>query len=295
VAATTLRGRRAAGPSPDEAFVMDTGFAGFSGSLTGRSLRGLLGRGVQPRPVAAVRVEGDEPRPTEETMTTPSDPGRKASPEPVDLSKGEQPADEPFDPYRFGKPEHPIPAEYAPPGYAGPVTPPPAPYAPPGPWGGPPPSANADNPFSNPPGSPYSANSGQPGYPPTAPGAGPYPPPGYYPTPPGYGYGQPRPGSGKAVAALVLGIGSIVFCWFSFLDAALVIPGVIFGLIAMGETKGSARSGRGMAVAGLVCSVVGAVLATIFTVLLVHAANACGGFDNGSAPNFQTCLREHVF
>jgi hypothetical protein len=239
-------------------------------------------------------------------MTTPEDPERQPSSDSVDLTKGE-PADEaPFDPYRFGKPDHPIPAEYAPPGYTGPVTqtPPPAPG-----WG-PPAGPNAGNPFSNPPGTPYAPYGGDPGgypsgpYSPSPPPPAQYPgqypapygpPPGYYP-PPHEGFGpRPTTGNGKAVAALVLGIGSIVFFFFSFFDALLVIPALILGFIALSESRAPGRTGRGMAIAGLVCTVIGAVLATVFTVLLVHAANQCGGLDNSKAQGWNTCVRHHFF
>jgi hypothetical protein len=251
-------------------------------------------------------------------MTTPEEPERPPSSEGVDLSKGEATGDESFDPYRFGKPDHPIPAEYAPPGYTGPVVP--TAPAPPVGWGPPPPGASPVNPFSNPPGTPYAPYGSEPGgyppygsepggYPPAgAPGPyppappGPYPPPygpppGYYPpTPPQYGYHpQQRAGHGKAIAALVLGIGSIVFCWLIFFDAVLVIPGLIFGLLALSETKANGGSGRGMALAGLVCSIIGALLATLLTVLVVHAANQCGGFDNNNTPGFDRCVRDNFF
>lgn len=249
-------------------------------------------------------------------MTTPEDPERVQSSEGVDLSKGEPAAEPAFDPYRFGKPEHPIPAEYAPPGYTGPVipaTPPPPPgwaAGPPGaqPWppgAQPGPPGAPGNPFSNPPGTPYAPYGADPsGYPPSpypqAPPGGyppPYGPPGYYPpTPPQYAYGpQRRPGSGKAVAALVLGVASIIFCFFSFLDALLVIPGLILALIAMNETKVAGGGGRGLAVAGLICSIVGGALAALFTALLVHAANQCGGLDSNNEPGWNTCVRDHLF
>jgi hypothetical protein len=226
-------------------------------------------------------------------MTRPDDPEHNSSSEGVDLSKGDQADDPPFDPYRYGKPEHPIPAEYAPPGYTGPVVQtPPAPQD----WG-PPPGANPTNPFSNPPGTPYTpyAEPPPPGFAQPPPGQYPYPPPppGYYPPPPGYGHAPSR-SNGKAVTALVLGVASIVMCWLSFFDAALVIPGVIFGLIAMNEAK-VAGTGRGMAVAGLVCSIVGGLLATLLTVLLLHAADKCGGIDNSDRPGFQNCLRDNLF
>jgi hypothetical protein len=96
------------------------------------------------------------------------------------------------------------------------------------------------------------------------------------------------------VAALVLGICAIVFCWLSFFDAVFVILGLIFSLLALNETRSGARRGRGMAIAGLVCTIVGAVLATIFTVWIVHAANQCGGFSNSNAPGWEQCIRDNL-
>jgi Domain of unknown function (DUF4190) len=254
-------------------------------------------------------------------MPSPEDPERESPSEGVDLTKGaDAGAEAPFDPYRFGKPDHPIPAEYAPPGYTGPVVPTVHTPPPPG-WGAPPPAANPANPFSNPPGTPYSPYGDQPtgyssppppgqqpyappGQPPPGPpgqypygppGQTPYAPPGYDPyAPAGYGYAR-RAGTGKAVTALVLGIASIFFCWLFFLDAALVIPGLIFGLIALSEAKRPGGAGRGLALTGLICSVAGGVLATVATVLLVHAANQCGGLNNGNAPGFNQCVKDHFF
>jgi hypothetical protein len=261
-------------------------------------------------------------------MTTPSDPENASFPrEGVDLGKGERPAepasepadDAPFDPYRFGRPDHPIPAEYAPPGYTGPIappatppppppaTPPPPPYGRPGAnpygnagsnpygsaYGPPPPGYGSDNPFANPPGTPYTDPRQQqppyqyPGPPsPYGPGA---------PVPPPYrGYTQPGGNSGKAVAALVLGILSIVFCWLSIFDAIFIILALIFGLLALSETKNGRSKGRGMAVAGLVCLVIGALLATIISVKVFRAVDRCGGFDQTNQSSFNQCLRDNL-
>jgi hypothetical protein len=215
-------------------------------------------------------------------MTTPSEPDNGEPREGVNLGKGDPTSDAPFDPYRFGKPDHPIPAEYAPPGYTGPVIPPPSPYGPP-----PPPYADQQQ---SPYGQQQSPYGSQPPY------QYPYVQPGPYgPTPPPYhGYAQPRAGTnGKAIAGLVLGIGSIVFSIFSFFDGVLVILGLIFSLIGMNETKAPGTSGRGMAVAGLICTIVGAALATLFSVMLIHAANQCGGFGNSEAPGWDTCIRHN--
>lgn len=175
---------------------------------------------------------------------------------------------EPFDPYRYGRPDHPVPAEYAPPGYVPDPTPsayqqPPTPYAGPGPGPG----------YPGHPGGPYS-------------GA---------PVPPPYnGYQQPRTGNGKAIAALVLGIASIVFCWVSVFDAVFVVLALVFGLIVLSEARRGGR-GRGMAIAGLACAVVGALLATVLTVKIINAADQCGGLSHPgvSTQDFRQCLSDN--
>ena len=230
-------------------------------------------------------------------MTTPSDPDNEQPSEGVNLAKGGDPsADAPFDPYRFGKPDHPIPAEYAPPGYTGPTIPAggASPYPQPNPWAGQPPAQppyGGGNPFNNPPGTPYGQQPQQPyQYPPpsSAYGQGAPPPPPYH------GYVQPKTGNGKAVAGLVLGILSIVMCWLFFFDAVFVVLGLIFSLLALSEAKSRPGApGRGMAIGGLVCTIVGAVLATVITVLLVHAVNKCGGFSNTNVPGFNQCVKDN--
>jgi len=262
-------------------------------------------------------------------MTTPSDPENGQSPpDPVNLGKAEPAAtaepveDAPFDPYRFGKPDYPIPAEYAPPGYTGPIAAPPNPYAGGPPGSPPPPGANPANPFANPPGTSYGPNGPQPPYAggpppyPTGPAASPYGQPaesplGYgsapqqpYGAPPPYGYGlqpppysgyvQPTSTNGKAIAALVLGIASIVLCWLSIFDAVFVILALIFGLIALSETKNGRSRGRGLAVAGLVCMVVGALLATLISVKVFRAVDRCGGLNQADRSSFNQCLKDNL-
>jgi hypothetical protein len=240
-------------------------------------------------------------------MTTPSDPENgESTRDGVDLGKPESAraggtaaptADVPFDPYRFGKPDHPIPAEYAPPGYTGPIAPAAPPSAPPpaaGPYAGapinpygPPPGPQQGNPFANPPGTPYGPNPQQPPY------QSPMPY-GYGAPPPYHGYAQPRSTNSKAIAALVLGILSIVFCWLSVFDAVFVILALIFGLLALSETKNGRSGGRGMAVAGLICMVIGAILATIISIKVFSAVDKCGGFNQSDRSSFNQCLRDNI-
>ena len=201
-------------------------------------------------------------------MTVPPDrpaDGTEPAARPVSMDKPGEPAELDFDPYRFGAPEHPIPPEYAPPGYKPPQAAQPAP------------------PGLQPPA----------GYPPPAYQTGPPPPPQQAP------YGMPyyvpqRRGTGKAVAALVLGIGSIVLSILSVFDIVLIALALIFGIIALTEANRSPqREGRGMAIAGIICAAVGAILAVVLTLWFVGAARHCTQYDGGSS-QFQTCFRDHL-
>ena len=62
----------------------------------------------------------------------------------------------------------------------------------------------------------------------------------------------------KAVWSLVLGILSLVFC--GLLSG---IPGWILGVMAKKEIRSSNESGEGMAIAGLVLSIIGTILSIV--------------------------------
>ncbi|WP_375504091.1 DUF4190 domain-containing protein [uncultured Jatrophihabitans sp.] len=218
-------------------------------------------------------------------MGSPSD----GAPEHVDLSKGDdsggQP-DESFDPYRFGAPDVPPPPEFAPPGYR---PPPGYQYPPPAPQQGA--DANPHGPY---PPYPYGTNAPGYGQPPAGYGQAPYGQP--YGAPYGQGLqpGQSGQSNGKAVAALVLGIVSIVLFWTTILDAIFVILALIFGFLGLSDAGRRGGRGRGQALAGLICAAVGAVLAIVFIVVVVHLANKCGGLDNQNDSGFQQCLRDKI-
>lgn len=116
------------------------------------------------------------------------------------------------------------------------------------------------------PGGPPPSFAGPPNYPP-APG---YPPvPGY--APPGYGY-QPypppaRPTSGWATAALIFGI--LSFC-LPILGSLL---GIIFGIVGLFKTSDNRASGRGMAIAGLVLSIITLVVLPVPISMLLPTIN----------------------
>jgi hypothetical protein len=217
-------------------------------------------------------------------MTTPPPAGRGSSGE----SSGESEA--PFDPYRFGHPDVPPAPEYAPPGYR-PPTPAPnqPPSDPPPPYGQSPygqvPSGQA--PYGQPP---Y----GQPPYGPAPYGQPPYGqsqyPPNPYGVPPQF---APKSGNGKATTGLVLGILSILLFWTTFIDAIFIIAGLIFAILGLTDSR-VRRSGRGTAIAGIVCAALGAVLAVVFTVFVVHLSNECGGTGNQNSSSYRQCIKDKL-
>lgn len=78
-----------------------------------------------------------------------------------------------------------------------------------------------------------------------------------YQSPPPVPY---RPGNGKAVASMVLGITSVVFCWWGLATLAMVVLAIALGGTSMKETKQARVAHHGMAVAGLVLGIVGALI-----------------------------------
>lgn len=82
---------------------------------------------------------------------------------------------------------------------------------------------------------------------------------------------QPQ-GNGLAVASLVLGILSILFVWIPIVGLVswvLAPVGLVLGLVGL-----SRPGGRGMAIAGSICSGVGLLGCIAWVVLLGVAASA---------------------
>jgi hypothetical protein len=63
-----------------------------------------------------------------------------------------------------------------------------------------------------------------------------------------------------AVAGLVLGIIGLVFCWVPFLGWILALLGIIFGGLGMGKANKIGGRGKGLAIGGLVCGVLGLII-----------------------------------
>jgi Domain of unknown function (DUF4190) len=207
--------------------------------------------------------------------------------DPADSAGHAQPAAEPpldFDPYRFGRPEQPVPPEYAPPGYV--WTPPQQAPAPQGsaPWA---PQQVAAQQVAAQQAPPQAGYTPLPPY--AQPGGWTSGPPAYQYPPPPYMTGPVT--NGRATAALVLGIASIVLCWLTVIDVPAAVLAIVFGVLGRRQAQRTPGAvGRGPATAGLICGIIGAVLAvTIFAIVLSNYSDCLSVGSN----RMQQCIENH--
>ena len=118
----------------------------------------------------------------------------------------------------------------------------------------------------------------------------------YPQAPGGYGYPQPQQGgkNGMAIAALVLGIVGLLTS-IIFIGGALGIVGLILGIVSLRTSKRTG-SGRGMAIGGIVTSIL-AILATIALVIasvwLVHKVQNCDQYASNSS-QYNQCIQQQI-
>ena len=87
-----------------------------------------------------------------------------------------------------------------------------------------------------------------------------------------------------AIGALVCGIIGVVFCWFgwfSFVALVLSVIGIILGAKGMQVAK-TTNSGKGLAIAGLVCGIVGTALSLIAVICYICVLSAANDIVNYS-------------
>lgn len=85
---------------------------------------------------------------------------------------------------------------------------------------------------------------------------------------------QQKPGNGLAIAALILGIGAILFSFIPLVNFIAYIAGllaIIFGIIALVK-----KAAKGMPVTGLILGVVAIILASIINAITAAAVVGIG-------------------
>ena len=84
--------------------------------------------------------------------------------------------------------------------------------------------------------------------------------------------------AGLSIASMVLGIASLVLmCFIPYLPVVTAIIGIVLGAIALKNNAG----GRGMAIAGLVLSIIVVVLYVIALILVAVGASFLSGYLGG--------------
>ena len=74
-----------------------------------------------------------------------------------------------------------------------------------------------------------------------------------------------KPTNSQATAGLVFGILTVVFCWTSFFCGIFGLLGLIFSIIGLCRKR---APGKGKAIAGLVLTIIGSILAVVLTNLI---------------------------
>lgn len=89
--------------------------------------------------------------------------------------------------------------------------------------------------------------------------------------------------NGKAIAALVLGILSIVVPYIGLIFGIIAI---VLAALAFKEIRLHYEQGRGLAIAGLVCGIVGTIIYAVLILLFVLALVMFGNIDTGTVNYF---------
>lgn len=94
---------------------------------------------------------------------------------------------------------------------------------------------------------------------------------------------QPPKTNGKAITALVLGILALCIPYVGFI---LGIVAIVIASMAFKELKRTHEQGRGLAIAGLVCGIIGTVIYGIIIFIIIIAAVIFATAPDPSYMNF---------
>ncbi|SDY25659.1 protein of unknown function [Modestobacter sp. DSM 44400] len=164
----------------------------------------------------------------------------------------------------------------------------------------------------------HGAPGGQPGYPPQGYGSqgygsqgygtpqsygqpAPYPAPEHYGTQGGYGQqAQPARSNGFGITALVLGILSLPAAFFGGIPGILLgVLAIVFAVLGLRRVRARRADNRGMAIAGLVTGILGALLGVVVLVLTVLVFNTVGDCvdqlqETGDQVQYQQCVQDNI-
>jgi Domain of unknown function (DUF4190) len=118
--------------------------------------------------------------------------------------------------------------------------------------------------------------------PPPPPHYGAYP--GGYPPPPPQpysGFAPPPigPRNGLGIAALVLAIIGLVFCWTVFGGVILGVSAVIIGFVGRGRVTRREATNGGVAIAGIVLGFLAIIVSLVFIPIWIGVFHQLGGSD----------------
>jgi hypothetical protein len=108
--------------------------------------------------------------------------------------------------------------------------------------------------------------------------------PGGYPPPPpapyaGYAPPPTGPKNGLGIAALVLAIIALVFCWTVAGGIILGLCAVIIGFVARGRVKRGEATNGGVAISGIVLGALAIIVSLIFIPIWIGMFDEVGGTD----------------
>lgn len=109
------------------------------------------------------------------------------------------------------------------------------------------------------------------------------------------GWGQPTPtgrNDGVAVAALIIGILSLLVAWIPFIGLIGALGGIvalILGFVARGRIKRTGASGNGMALTGIITGIVALLLGALITIGLFVLG---GDLFGESFRSYAECIEE---
>lgn len=87
---------------------------------------------------------------------------------------------------------------------------------------------------------------------------------------------NPNAGKGMGIAGLVLGIFSVIFSFIPCIGMWAIVPGIIGVILSALSMKqaGAANAPKGMAIGGLICSIIGILIACYWLYVVYFAAGA---------------------